>query len=344
MTYDEPEHGAELLKSIVPMMSRHAAGFHPISYALWYAYVKGDNALLRENVDSELKKRERLTIPVTYSLYARFVTEPVWKLLLGARSDLAEIVERVKHTIGKSGKGTAEFDLHLGEFLQQISHASSTQELESSVVAMQAETTRVRGDFGNLLTEVEESRAQVQRLTEQMKRLEAESITDALSGLLNRRGFERAMEEISKRNGDVTASLILLDIDRFKRINDTFGHPLGDRVIAAVGRAIHECVGHHGVAARYGGEEFAVLLPSKPIEIAEAMAESIRLRVQQGKICRCQGEDSIGSITISAGVAAWRGDEGNGTLLVERADQALYASKGGGRNRVTVAADRPKDG
>ncbi len=338
MAYDEPEQGAELLKSIVPMMSRHAAGYHPISYALWYAYVKGDNALLREKVDAELNQSERLTVPATYSLYARFVTEPVWKLLLDARSGLAGILERLKHTLGKSGKGTAEFDAHLGAFLQQISHASSTQELESSVAAIQAETTRARGDLGHLLAEVEDSRAQVQRLTRQLKKLETESMTDALSGLLNRRGFDREIDELSKLTGEVTASLVLLDIDHFKRINDTFGHPLGDRVIAAVGRAIGECVGHQGIAARYGGEEFAVLLPSQPIEVAEVIAESIRQRVQQGKICRRQGEDPIGSITISAGVAAWRAGDEKVAFLIERADRALYASKHGGRNRVTVDA------
>ena len=146
------------------------------------------------------------------------------------------------------------------------------------------------------------------------------------------------IDELSKLTGEVTASLVLLDIDHFKRINDTFGHPLGNRVIAAVGRAIDECVGHRGVAARYGGEEFAVLLPSQPIEVAEAIAESIRLRVQQGKICRRQGEDPIGSITISAGVAAWRAGDEKVASLVERADRALYASKHGGRNRVTVDA------
>jgi diguanylate cyclase len=130
-------------------------------------------------------------------------------------------------------------------------------------------------------------------------------------------------------------ALIMLDIDHFKRVNDTYGHPLGDRVIAAVGQSIRECVGQAGVAARYGGEEFAVLLPSQQIEIAERLAQSIRKRVEQGTIRRRHGEEPIDGVTVSAGVAVWH-QEDDTSSLIERADRALYASKRAGRNRVTV--------
>jgi len=130
---------------------------------------------------------------------------------------------------------------------------------------------------------------------------------------------------------------IMFDIDHFKKVNDTYGHRLGDAVISAVGGLIRSTVGERGIAVRYGGEEFAVLLPRHDVSVAQEMAELVRRGVEQGKIRQSHGSEAIGGITISAGVA-------RGTLnqdayeVLERADQALYSSKREGRNRVTVAA------
>ena len=161
-------------------------------------------------------------------------------------------------------------------------------------------------------------------------------MNDALTGLFNRRGFDLELERLAaKAARGARLALILIDIDLFKNVNDTYGHPFGDAVIAGVGRFIAEAVGAVGVVARYGGEEYAVLLPNRTLEAAHELAQRIREKVERGKIKRRKDDEAVGGITISAGVAAWRKGD-SAAQLVERADAALYAAKHAGRNRVQL--------
>jgi diguanylate cyclase len=254
-----------------------------------------------------------------------------------ARTNLLELVEQVRHAVHEANQDTAGFDTRLSDFQRQISTATTVQGLSHHVSSMLAETQRVSDGLGKLTTQLDHSQTEVGRLTEELHRIREDAMTDALSGLLNRRGFDRELKRMAPKDGAPGASLalIMLDIDHFKKINDTYGHPLGDRVIAAVGQLIRESLGQGGVAARYGGEEFAVLLPSHRIEMAERLAQTIRKRIEEGTIRRRHGEEPVGGVTVSAGVAVWhRADDTSS--LVERADRALYASKRAGRNRVTV--------
>jgi len=339
--YEEDDRDVNVLKTVLPLMSRHAAGYHPISYAVWYEYAKGVRLELRQNVDDELARRERLSVAQTYSVYSRYLVEPAEQALMSARTNLLELVEQVKHAVHEVNRDTTGFDTHLADFHRQLSTATTIQDLGAHVTSMQVETRRVSDGFEKLTTQLEHSRDQVKRLTEELHRIREDAVTDSLSGLLNRRGFDRELKRLAP--GDASSegalALIMLDIDEFKKVNDTYGHPLGDRVIAAVGQSIRECVGQAGVAARYGGEEFAVLLPSQAIELAERLAQLIRQRVEQGTIRTRHGEDPIGGVTVSAGVAVWHPKDDTGSLL-ERADRALYASKRAGRNRVTVDSRR----
>ena len=335
--YEEDDRDVKVLKTVLPLMSRHAAGYHPISYAVWYEYAKGERQELRQHIDGELKRHERLTVALTYTIYSRYLVEPAEQALMTARTSLLELVEQVRHAVQDAKQDTSGFDAQLVDFQRQLSAATSIQDLGGHVSSMLAQTQRVSEGFGKLTTQLDQSNAEVKRLTEELHRIREDAMTDVLSGLLNRRGFDRELKRMAPKAGasEGTLGLIMLDIDHFKRVNDTYGHPLGDRVIAAVGQSIRECVGQAGVAARYGGEEFAVLLPSQQIEIVERLAQSIRRRVEQGTIRRRNGEEPIDGVTVSAGVAVWH-QEDDASSLIERADRALYASKRAGRNRVTV--------
>ncbi|BAP87296.1 diguanylate cyclase [Burkholderiales bacterium GJ-E10] len=328
----------DLLKKTIPLMTRHAAGYYPISYALWYEYAKGDRSQLREAVDADLAQRGRLTTSATYALYVQHIVEPAERMIFAARANLMEMLGEIQRNTAQTGQNASEFDLQLAQFQEKLSSATSMDDLASAIVAMQAGAGKMGEDVRQLSGQLEQARNKIRSLTEKVDKLQSDVVTDALSGLLNRRGFNRELELASKRTGADAPelSLIMIDIDHFKRINDTYGHPFGDRVIAAIGNAIHSCVNTMGVAARYGGEEFAVLLPSQPVAVAETVAQAIRARVEQGRIRRRTSDEPVASITISAGVASWEiGD--NVESLVERADQALYISKREGRNRVTIA-------
>jgi diguanylate cyclase len=225
-------------------------------------------------------------------------------------------------------------------YLHEHSCMPAVEPVEAQIASLRIQMQRLSEELGRACARLDDSQAEVRRLTDDLQRLQEDALVDGLSGLLNRRGFERKLQRVAEQaaSGAGCLSLILLDIDCFKQINDSYGHPLGDRVITAVGRVIRQCVDTQGISARYGGDEFAVLLPHWSTETALIMAHSIRLRVQEERIRRRQGEDPIEMVTISAGVATLRQDA-DAALLVEQADGALYASKRAGRNCVTIETD-----
>jgi diguanylate cyclase (GGDEF)-like protein len=153
---------------------------------------------------------------------------------------------------------------------------------------------------------------------------------DILTGLPNRRGVTRALQEVMthvRRGGRY--AVLLLDIDHFKSINDLLGHPTGDRVLAEIGRILGESVRGVDVAGRFGGEEFIVLLRDASRERALQVAERLRVAIESAGLAYADGKP----VTISIGVAYARaGDASNDA--VERADRALYRAKNSGRNRV----------
>ncbi len=155
---------------------------------------------------------------------------------------------------------------------------------------------------------------------------------DVLTGLYNRRGGESLLERtyIGAREGGAPFGLILADIDHFKAINDTFGHPAGDRVLERVGRLLRACVRATDGVVRWGGEEFMVILPHCELRAAMEQAERIRARIERTP------QPEVGPITLSLGVAQLNAGE-TVASLIDRTDRALYEAKRQGRNRVCSA-------
>lgn len=158
--------------------------------------------------------------------------------------------------------------------------------------------------------------------------------TDALTGLNNRGEFQRQLkqEEERSRRYHRSFSLLMLDIDHFKTVNDSYGHQAGDEVLRALAARLREQKRPVDHAARYGGEEFVVILPETTNEGALALAERLRAAVADTSVLVTEGRTI--SVTISIGVATFPADAESGTALIAAADAALYAAKQGGRNRV----------
>jgi len=161
------------------------------------------------------------------------------------------------------------------------------------------------------------------------------SITDDLTGLGNTRHFHRSLAEAMARGGPV--SLIVLDLDQFKAVVDRYGHLVGSRAIAQIGRLIGRLVRPGDVAARFGGDEFVVVLPNTGTQQATQLAESIRAGIDACQ--RLEGEDvDLSGVTASIGLASFPDHGADAESLFRRADDAMYAAKGMGKNRVAVAA------
>jgi diguanylate cyclase (GGDEF)-like protein len=194
------------------------------------------------------------------------------------------------------------------------------------------------GQAVTLLTSLGFLLMQRERQEQEIARL---AMTDALTGVYNRRTlFELGEKELSRarRDGSIL-SVVILDLDHFKHVNDTHGHLTGDAVLKRFVEIVQGCLRGSDVLTRYGGEEFCVLLPGAPESAARAVAERIRATLESSPI---QVEDLAIRVTSSAGVATLAPSErpADQTLskLVRRADEALYAAKRDGRNRVVVAA------
>lgn len=161
---------------------------------------------------------------------------------------------------------------------------------------------------------------------------------DHLTGLANRFHFASVFEtEIRRtRNYQQPLSLLFFDLDRFKEVNDTWGHFAGDSVLRSVAQVVRRCTRSSHLVARYGGDEFVVLLPSTNKEQACQYAENLRQRIAETEF-RVEGRDEPARLTISGGLAMFPGDGLSTTDLVRAADDALYEAKKGGRNRIVQA-------
>lgn len=185
------------------------------------------------------------------------------------------------------------------------------------------------------LRRVLKERRLTQERVEMLDKLKRLSITDGLTKLYNSRYFYNQLKaEISRTTRyERPLSLLLLDIDQFKEYNDTYGHLEGDKVLVGLGKVIRSCLRKMDSAYRYGGEEFTVILPETEGDEAATVAERIRSAVEVEKFYPDQGKTAR-SITVSVGVTEYHNQE-EVSILVQRADKAMYLSKQSGRNQVS---------
>jgi diguanylate cyclase len=187
---------------------------------------------------------------------------------------------------------------------------------------------------------LQNSKSEISTLQQSLEAIRAESLTDPLTGLGNRKFFDRALDDAiagASANGE-PLSLLMLDIDHFKSFNDNYGHLTGDQVLRLVALSLKQNVRGQDVTARYGGEEFAVVLPSTAMRQAITVADHIRRSVMSKELKKKSTGEILGRVTISIGVATITPGD-NAHSLIERADSCLYAAKRNGRNRVICEAD-----
>jgi len=231
----------------------------------------------------------------------------------------------------------------LDEALEALQQAGSADELEQRRQELIAALSGMRDGhraLGEKFSRAQEYLSIVeddnQQLTEELDRVRLLSLTDELTRLPNRRAFLRRLEdEVSrvKRHG-FPLSLVLMDLDLFKRINDLHGHSAGDEVLRRYALEVLSIFRHHDLVARYGGEEFAVLLPNTDQQGVVCALKKVQQRVAQ--VSAAYDDKPAPLPSFSAGVAQFRPGE-TPSSLIERADSALYAAKRGGRDRIEVS-------
>lgn len=331
------EESAEYLRRALPMMSSQNAALHPLSYAVWYEYVAGMNTGLNAAADTLLARKTPLDETDIVTLFERHVAD----INSEAASHIAAEFQKILGAISQStGEAAQEADV-FGGMLRQLSQDCETRPGGIDFKVLLAATQVMQASVETLKSRLDTSQQEIGQLREEVARARDASLVDGLTGLTNRRGFDQKLaDSLAALGGDAAANgpcLLMCDIDHFKKINDTYGHLFGDKVIRAVATVIKENVKGRDTAARYGGEEFVVLLPDTSLQGAHALAEQIRHAIERVRIRRGNNDETVAHVTLSLGVARYQSGEAS-AAFVERADRALYASKQNGRNRVSLAA------
>jgi diguanylate cyclase len=340
--HDTKERSHEYLRLAIPLMSRQAAPAHPISYAVWYEYVSGINAALKRDIDVLQSAAHVLSDAQTLELFRKHIADVDETTLNRLQLELHRLLSEVAKSAMDSQQHAADYGATLHDFSAALSlrrTGDGNDPLQQTLLQVLHDTVAIQTTVATLRQTVEQGRSEVEQLRKELERVRDEMHSDGLSGLLNRKGFDEALHAmLSSANVERSSlCLVMLDIDSFKGINDSYGHLFGDRVIRTVAQVLRSSSKRRDVAARYGGEEFALLLPQTPMAGARTLAEQIRSIIAKSSIRRLDTEHSVGSITVSAGVSGYRFGE-SADAFIGRADSALYAAKRDGRNRVALEA------
>ena len=336
---ENKERSTEILRLALPLMARQLAAFHPLSYALWYEHCAGINPDLSRILDTRLSSNTALTETDVWRLYAQHIAARDMEAFERLQLQLRNLLEDTAQTTENASASAAQFSDSLKAHATVLAAPQEPEKIREVVGQMLAGTQKMQTMTAALSAKLQARTNEVNALTENLRRAQSEALLDSLTGLKNRRGLERAVEDLLlEPTGLLGSALLLADIDHFKVVNDTYGHVLGDKVIRAVAHVLRSSIKGRDVAARLGGEEFAVLLPQTSLNGAAAVAEQIRGTVAQGRICRPDGNESIGQVTLSVGVAIAKAGDTLEALL-ERADAAMYSAKRAGRNRIGLAND-----
>ncbi len=340
--FNDTERSAELLRLALPMISKHGRGFAPVSYAVWYEYVRGDNQDLKSELDELVAKNTRITESLTFDIYQRYVVDRIEQAMREGRTGLLDLMNKVDESVRSASDSAADFDGKLEDFSESISADADPEVVRTQVTTLREDVRSVNSKMRGLQEHLEGTRSEVQRLAQELAQAREEAQIDPLSGLLNRRGFDIALaaqiefaanSDDDADNADNAMTLMIIDIDHFKNVNDTHGHLFGDKVIQGVAKILDGAVMRKDFVCRFGGEEFAVILPATDETGGMAVAERVRNAVSQGRIRRANSSEVITNITVSAGVAQFEAGD-DPADLIERADRALYRAKNSGRNKV----------
>jgi diguanylate cyclase len=318
----------------IASMLWHAIRPTPLHFSVWYDYHSGEHPMVRRVLETYLSNGRLIDERLIHDMYERFYRYSTeLPSMLEASRHIQDTLQDVVGQITEAGGSATGY----GATLRRFSAAAAADPcgLPGLLPPLLEETEQLAQRCTTLGRQLSLSGERIGALERALAEARREATTDMLTGLPNRRAFDEQLRRAAgqaMRSGEPLA-LLIADIDRFKAINDTWGHPVGDAVLRRVAQTIQACLTDPGQAARLGGEEFSALLPGTPLEAARQMAERIRLAVSEKSFSVRSTGKELGAVTISIGVALYHPGESL-PCFVERADAALYRAKQAGRNRV----------
>lgn len=339
MEYPETFDAArEFADDALKSMEQHKIPATPRNFTVWYTYVSGKFPDLTSAVDQMVKDGEGFGDKENLELFERYFGHADEGIALhDASRKIRESVVEVLGFITDATEGASNFHDAMQENLGALGEQRGLEGIKSIVESIVSETKKIQEHNKSLEEKLKNSSEEINKLRQRMEDVQREAMTDALTGIANRKYFDQALrnEAMGAMEKGDPLCLLLTDIDHFKAFNDTYGHQTGDQVLKLVGRTLVENVKGKDTAARYGGEEFAIILPNTQLDEAKSVGETIRRSIETKRIRNRQTGKDMGNITLSIGCALFRQGEPL-TEFIQRADEGLYGAKRGGRNQVVT--------
>jgi diguanylate cyclase len=336
---DDLQRAKRLAEQAIGFLGKSRQPPHPRNFALLYGHFSGKSPALTRDIEHLLKSGALIGEAALDKLYQRHFGSDAEAQAIHHASGLIEaMLDNILSQMSEARDHSRAYGQALQDFSGRIDGeaggAITMENLRAALTAMLAETRKMESNARRLESQFAAANDELADLKESLDKVRLEAMTDALTGIANRKCFDHRLVELAQNGEGWPLALVMVDIDHFKTFNDNYGHQTGDQVLRLVAQALVDCVRGQDFAARYGGEEFAILLPNTDLDGAFAVADNIREKVAAKKITRRSTGESLGQITLSLGISRYRANE-DLAAFISRADQGLYLAKDHGRNRVS---------
>lgn len=340
MSEQEFKRALGYANSAIDLLKRATIPPYPQFYELLYTYATGVNPTLNARINAIFREGDP-TVDLAERLYDEFLkAQDANERISSVSERMSARIEAVHDAIDTAMTTANAYSGTLQTASGDLERAIEPQALRAMATRLLGETRRMQDANHQLEQKLEASREEIADLQRDLDDVRREAMLDPLTKIFNRKYFDEGLVKAfaNANTGNGPLCLMLLDIDNFKRFNDTWGHQTGDQVLRLVAMTLKSNIKGKDMVARYGGEEFAAILPQTDLEGAIIVAHNIRKAIQAKELLKRSTNEKLGRITASFGVAAFKPGDTPSTLI-ERADRCLYAAKHAGRNKVCSETD-----
>lgn len=341
---DEVDPGTASQVAQLALMAMQSRGIPPTpeNFSVWYQHQAASNPALQKAIAAIDKAGKGFSPAQSAELYRQHCAgNDHYRQIQLVSERVSGLVEDVTTKLGVATSQTRDYSERLSTLGNGIGSIIDPSELVALVRELEQQTDLMRQRASKLETELERSGREINELKGDLANARRAATTDPLTGLGNRKLFDDvfADEATNARETGEPLSLLVTDIDHFKKFNDTHGHQIGDVVLRLVAERLKSAVKGRDTVARYGGEEFAVILPRTEGEAAARLADQLRAEIAKSRLVVKNRSQDLGRVTLSIGVATLQPGETTDSCF-RRADEALYRAKNEGRNRVVTAESK----
>lgn len=326
-------------KNIILETAKYSIPLTPENYHIWFDYFIGSNKELETDINELINSNIPFTNDINQKLYTKHFSKDK-NDLKNIHKKTIKILQQFMLTTLSTKDLTLDYSDKMEKYNNKIKNIEEPEEIQHVIEDIINDTNNMAKYSKQLNDKIEALNSKIYNLNKKLEETKREVLIDALTGLNNRKAFDSKLSKLFDKfiQNEDSFSILMLDIDYFKKFNDTYGHQVGDEVLRIVGSHLRENLKGKDFPSRYGGEEFIVILPNTAIQKAKIVAEIIRNEISNIRLKMKKTGKTLGDITVSIGVSETRKGD-TSTSVVERADSALYFAKNSGRNNVKSEED-----